>query len=186
MKQENNIMIKENHTAKIYHIRNNHEYGKFILFYQDNYLEIICHTTYGTYGHIWSSPGKNAYDFMINMSFNTFIQKMSEGKHLIVDHDKQEKLMIMKVEEIGKENKWNEREIEYQKSLVQEICHCGYVNAEEFKMLICSSELYENIYNDEYENIEIEEMVHPHLENLWNDLWKPLVEKLKEETLVTV
>ena len=43
-----------------------------------------------------------------------------------------------------------------------------------------------SLYDDEYENIEIEEMVHPHLENLWNDLWKPLIEKLKEETLVTV
>ncbi len=184
MKQENNIMIKENHTAKIYHIRNNHEYGKFILFYQDNYLEIICHTTYGTYGHIWSSQGKNAYEFMLKMSFNTFVEKMSEGRHLIVDNDKQEELMIKKVIEIGKENNWSEKEIEYQKSLVQEICHCGYVNSEEFRMLICASELFENIYNEDYEDIEVEEMINPHLESLWNELWVPLINKIKEESLI--
>ena len=181
-----NVVIKESHSAKIYHIRNGHEYGKFILFYQDNYLEIICHTTYGTYGNIWSSPGKSAYDFMLNMSFSTFVEKMSEGKHLIVDHDKQEELMIKKVIEIGEENKWCKKEIEYQKSLVQEICHCGYVNSEEFRMLICASELYENIYDEEYENIEIEEMIHPHLESLWHELWTPLIESLKEESLIAV
>lgn len=65
---------------------------------------------------------------MLKMSFNTFVEKMSEGRHLIVDNDKQEELMIKKVIEVGKENNWSEKDIEYQKSLVQEICHCGYVN----------------------------------------------------------
>lgn len=38
-------------------------------------------------------------------------------------------------------------------------------------MLICSSELFENIYNEDYEDIEVEEMIDPHLESLWNKLW---------------
>lgn len=37
---------------------------------------------------------KSAYEFMLKMSFNTFVEKMSEGRHLIVDNDKQEELMI--------------------------------------------------------------------------------------------
>lgn len=41
---------------------------------------------------------------MLKMSFNTFVEKMSEGRHLIVDNDKQEELMIKKVIEVGKEN----------------------------------------------------------------------------------
>lgn len=175
-------MIKENKLAKVYQVNQNHEYGTFVLIYKENYLEIICHTSFGTYGHEWPNPGKNPYDFLLNMSYNTFIKKMSGGKHLVLDNDKQEKIMFDLINDLAPLKQWSEEDIGYYKSLVEEVTS-GPMTANEFKGQLVHSELFEELYEGESEQIEVEEDIDSQLQGLWNELWTPLMRKLKEEKI---
>lgn len=173
-------MIKENKLAKVYEVRNDGEYGTFVLMYQEKYLEVICNTSFGTYAHTWNSPGKSAYDFLIEMPYGTFIYKMSNGKHKVLDNDKQEIQMCEMIDNIAASKEWDENSIEYYKDLVVENVHCGIVTAEEFKSQLVHSELFEELYENEYENIEVIEKDDSQLEGLWNELWIPLIKELKK------
>ena len=173
-------MITENKLAKVYEVRNDGEYGTFILMYQEKYLEVICNTSFGTYAHVWNSPGKSAYDFLINMPYSTFIYKMSGGKHKVLDNDRQEKIMFDLIDSVAPFKKWDESEIEYYKDIVSDVVHCGTQTKEDFKSNIFSSEIFEELYESGYEAIETVEKDDDQLEGLWKQLWIPLLEHLKQ------
>lgn len=173
-------MITENKLAKVYEVRNNGEYGTFVLMYQEKYLEVICNTSFGTYAHVWNSPGKSAYDFLINMPYSTFIYKMSGGKHKVLDNEAQEKMMSDLIDSMAPLKEWNETDIEYYKDLVSEVVNSGTQTEEEFKSHLVYSELFEELYENEYEDIEAVEKDNDQLEGLWKQLWLPLLEQLKQ------
>lgn len=174
-------MIKENKLAKVYEVRNKGEYGTFVLMYQEKYLEIICHTSFGVYGHTWNSPGSSAYDFLIEMPYSTFIYKMSSGNHTVLDNDAQEQLMLDLIDNLAPLKDWNEDEVEYYKQVVGDNVHCGTVTAHQFKEHIAYSELFKELYDEDYEDIEIIEKDDEQLKGLWNELWLPLLDQLKQE-----
>lgn len=172
-------MIKENTLAKVYEVRNNGEYGTFILMYQEKYLEVICNTSFGVYAHVWNTPGSSAYDFLMEMPYSTFIYKMSGGKHQVLDNEGQEKIMCELIDSMTEEKQWTENDTEYYKQIVEEIVHCGTTTAEDFKSHLVYSELFEQLYDNDYESISVVEKDDSQLEGLWNQLWLPLREQLK-------
>lgn len=174
-------MITENTKAKVYEVRNNGEYGTFVLMFQEKYLEVICNTSFGTYAHTWNSPGSNPFEFLVNMSYGTFIYKMTQGKQYVLDSEAQEELMNQRIDSLAPLKKWNEDDIGYYKELVEEAVYGGTVREEEFKSQIIHSELFEELYENEYEDIETKKKVDEQLQGLWNELWIPLIQKLKEE-----
>lgn len=174
-------MIQENTKAKVYEIRNKGEYGTFVLMFQEHYLEIICHTSFGTYGYTWNSPGESAYDFMINMPYSTFVYKISQGRQDVLDNEKQEEKMVQMIHDLAPINDWSEDEVEFYKQLVEEVVYCGKVTEEEFKSQLVHSELFDHLYDGEYEQIETESKIDDQLVGLYNLLWLPLMEKLKQE-----
>lgn len=177
-------MITENTKAKIYEVNNDGEYGTFVLMYQEKYLEVICHTSFGTYAHTWNSPGKDPFEFLVNMKYETFIYKMTQGRQYVLDNEAQEKLMNEIIYDLAPEKKWSEDDVEYYKQLVEEIVYGGTQTEEEFKGQLIHSELFEELYDNEYEEITTESKVDEQLQGLWNKLWIPLIEKLKTEERV--
>lgn len=174
-------MIQENTKAKVYEVRNKGEYGTFVLMYQEKYLEIICHTSFGTYGYTWNSPGSSPFDFMIEMPYSTFIHKISQGRQYVLDNEKQEQNMIQIVHDLAPLKQWSEDEVEFYKQLVEEVVYCGKVTEEEFKSQLVHSELFEELYDGEYDEIETVSKVDDQLVGLYNILWLSLLEKIKEE-----
>lgn len=175
------IKIEENKKAKVYNIKNNGEYGTFVLMYQEKYLEIICHTSFGTYGHHWNAPGKDAFNFLINLSYESFIYKMTEGNQYVLDDVEQEKLMNELIDKLILEKNWNENDVKYYKELVESVVYCGKTTEKEFKERVVYSELFTELYDDDIENIITKEKVDEQLKGLWNELWIPLIEKIKTE-----
>lgn len=176
-------MVEENTKAKVYEVRNKGEYGTFVLMYQESYLEIICHTSFGTYGHTWNSPGKSAYDFMVDMPYETFIYKISQGKQYVLDNEKQEETMVQLVLDLAPLKEWNEDEIEFYKQLIEEVVYCGKVTEQEFKSQLVYSELFDVLYDSEYDEIETVTKIDEQLVGLYHQLWLVLIEKLKEEKM---
>lgn len=182
-KSKGAIMVEENTKAKVYEVRNKGEYGTFVLMYQENYLEIICHTSFGTYGHTWNSPGQSAFDFMINMPYETFVYKISQGHQYVLDNEKQEEKMVQLIHDLAPLKQWSEDEVEFYKQLVEEVVYCGKVTEEEFKSQLVHSELFEELYDSDYEQIETEEKIDEQLVGLYNLLWLVLIEKIKAEKM---
>lgn len=173
-------MIKENKLAKVYEVTNNGEYGTFIIIDQEKYLEVICNTSFGTYAHTWRTSGKNAYEFLIKMPYGTFIYKMSNGKHQVLDNEGQQKEMFEIINDIAASKDWSEQSIEYYKSLVEENVNCGSITAEDFKSQLVHTELFEELYDKEYDNIDVIEKDDGQLKGLWNELWILLIKELEK------
>lgn len=73
--------------ASVYHIRQGWEWGVIVLRCVEQKALVIAHSTFGTYGHFWSSCGTDPVQFLKGLDREYTMQKLTDGHVWELDTD---------------------------------------------------------------------------------------------------
>lgn len=167
--------IKAQHC---YDVTTDQENGKFVFFYNESYLELICNTSYGVFSGVWINFNKPPLEFFTSISRDEFFTKISNNIY-VISNEEQENYFLSLIED-NKSTLSKSIDTDALKNNISDFCFSGIFELDEFKELI-ATEFKEFNSICLKSDFKIFKVYNPYLILMYDNLIVPLIDKIKSE-----